>query len=223
MRKKFSTQEEAYAWLASIKLVHISGIDKAVYEKAPTVERHTELDRSDVPYLQIDEIRVLLQNLRTLPSKDTYLIAKLCLATGAKWGEIELIKRNQIKSIGVELLSSPKINSRFIPLENSFFEELTSFSNGKKQSQRVFKDSYRVFRRVAQKSRISLPEWQLTHILRNTFASYFLINGGGLPALKKILGHKTISAAMKYTAVMSDDVAQAKELNPLVTLGKNGN
>jgi hypothetical protein len=226
MRKTFLTQEEACVWLASKGLMPVGEVGNAVYGNGPrpsATEKYVELDNSGATYLSIDEITVLLRNLRELPNKDAYLIAKICLATGAKWGEIEAIKRDQLNSVGIELISTPKVNARFIPLEDQFFDELICFAAGIKKYQRVFKDSYRAFRRVTHKSGISLPEWQLTHVLRNTFASYFLMNGGGLPALKNILGHKTISATVKYAFVMSEDVAQAKEFNPLVMLRENGN
>ena len=43
--------------------------------------------------------------------------------------------------------------------------------------------------RRVEKSGLKLPRGQLTHVLRHTFASHFMMNGGNILVLQKILGH----------------------------------
>ncbi|QUM82023.1 tyrosine-type recombinase/integrase [Moritella sp. 5] len=39
----------------------------------------------------------------------------------------------------------------------------------------------------------------MSHVLRHTFANHFMINGGNILVLQRILGHASIVDAMKYS------------------------
>ncbi|QUM90529.1 tyrosine-type recombinase/integrase [Moritella sp. 36] len=39
----------------------------------------------------------------------------------------------------------------------------------------------------------------MSHVLRHTFASHFMINGGNILVLQRILGHASILDTMKYS------------------------
>ncbi|WP_424649030.1 tyrosine-type recombinase/integrase [Castellaniella sp.] len=57
---------------------------------------------------------------------------------------------------------------------------------------------------------------QLTHVLRHTFASHFMINGGNILTLQRILGHQDLKTTMRYAHLAPDHLESARMLNPLV-------
>ncbi|WP_392339709.1 tyrosine-type recombinase/integrase [Moritella marina] len=44
-----------------------------------------------------------------------------------------------------------------------------------------------------------LPEGQMSHVLRHTFASHVMMNSGNILVLQQILGHAPIDDRMKYS------------------------
>ncbi len=59
---------------------------------------------------------------------------------------------------------------------------------------------------------IQLPKGQRMHVLRHTFASHFMMNGGDVLTLQKILGHQTITMTMRYAHLSPDHLADAIKL-----------
>ena len=64
-----------------------------------------------------------------------------------------------------------------------------------------------------RKGRVKLPKGQLTHICRHTFASHFIMNGGYILTLQKVLGHSDLKLTMRYAHLSPD------YLNDVVTKG----
>ena len=62
---------------------------------------------------------------------------------------------------------------------------------------------------------IELPKGQAAHVLRHSFASHFMMNGGNILALQKILGHSDIKMTMRYAHLSPDFLEEAARLNPL--------
>ncbi|MCD8530717.1 MAG: tyrosine-type recombinase/integrase [Saccharospirillaceae bacterium] len=58
----------------------------------------------------------------------------------------------------------------------------------------------------------------MTHILRHTFASHFMMNGGDILTLQKILGHSDLKMTLRYAHLSPDYLNQALEFNPLANL-----
>ena len=54
-----------------------------------------------------------------------------------------------------------------------------------------------------------LPEWTTTHVIRHSFSTNFLRNGGNIRTLQVILGHSTLATTAKYLHVTDADVAKA--------------
>ncbi len=80
---------------------------------------------------------------------------------------------------------------------------------------RFFRVSMSPFRLGVEKAGIRLPEGQLTHVLRHTFASHFMMNGGNILVLQKILGHSSLTMTMRYAHLAPDHLQEAARLNPL--------
>ena len=65
---------------------------------------------------------------------------------------------------------------------------------------------------------IELAEGQMTHVLRHTFASHFMMNGGNILVLQRILGHANIKETMIYAHFAPDHLEEAVTLNPISNL-----
>lgn len=80
----------------------------------------------------------------------------------------------------------------------------------------MFEPCYYAFRSALERAGIDLPAGQLTHVLRHTFASHFMMNGGNILVLQKILGHTDIKMTMRYAHFAPSHLEDALKFNPLV-------
>ncbi|MBB1605847.1 hypothetical protein A9979_04925 [Pseudomonas sp. UMC76] len=56
----------------------------------------------------------------------------------------------------------------------------------------------------------------MTHILRHTFASHYMMGGGDILTLQRILGHSSITMTMRYAHLSPEHLESAMRLSPLV-------
>lgn len=75
--------------------------------------------------------------------------------------------------------------------------------------------SYKWFRLKLKVAKPNLPDGQAVHVLRHTFATHFMMNGGNIISLQKILGHADISQTMTYAHFSPDYLSDAVMHNPL--------
>jgi site-specific recombinase XerD len=59
---------------------------------------------------------------------------------------------------------------------------------------------------------------QLTHILRHTFAIYFMMNDGNILVLQELLGHHSLTMTMRYAHLSPEHLQEARRLNPLTRI-----
>lgn len=74
---------------------------------------------------------------------------------------------------------------------------------------------YTAFRQVLKEVKPDLPAGQATHALRHSFATHFMINGGSIITLQRILGHSRIEQTMVYAHFAPEYLQDAISLNPL--------
>lgn len=166
-------------------------------------------------YLSESQIEQLFELLRSCRNQYVWWIAQLCIRTGARWGEVEMLTKKQLHAgkVTFEFTKSKKIRS--VPLDPGFYEQLQEFSKYKNPEDRIFKNSITAFYRVVAKSSLEFNKGQATHILRHSFASYFIMNGGNILTLQKILGHSDIKMTMRYAHLAPDHLMDAVKFNPL--------
>ncbi|EFE24642.1 site-specific recombinase, phage integrase family [Edwardsiella tarda ATCC 23685] len=171
--------------------------------------RQFRVDESEMAYLTIEQIDQLLYECRNSSASDLETIVKICLATGARWSEAENLRRSQISAGKVTFIKTKGKRNRTIPLDLKLIGELP------KKNGALFTPCYYAFRNALERAGIDLPAGQLTHVLRHTFASHFMMNGGNILVLQKILGHTDIKMTMRYAHFAPNHLEEAARLNPL--------
>lgn len=78
-----------------------------------------------------------------------------------------------------------------------------------------FQSCYSAFREAIDRAGIKLPKGQLTHVCRDTFASHFIMNGGHILTLQKVLGHSDLKLTMRYAHLAPDYLNEVTEKEPL--------
>ncbi|PRB57111.1 integrase [Erwinia billingiae] len=177
--------------------------------------REFKIGESEMAYLTIDEIRLLIAECDKSRAADLTAIVKICLATGARWSEAEGLKGNQIRVGQIIYVKTKGKKNRAVPITKKLQAELPL----SRKAQLLFKPCYSAFRKAMQRAGIETPAGQLTHVLRHTFASHFMMNGGNILVLQRILGHTDIKVTMRYAHFAPDHLSEAMLLNPLAHLG----
>ncbi|MBU3798851.1 phage integrase [Citrobacter youngae] len=163
-------------------------------------------ENPEMTFLEKEEISSLLNAL----TGDARLIALLGVSTGARWSELATLKPSQIVNCRVTFLKTKNGKKRTVPI-SAELEKLIK----KEASAKLFKVDYEKFCLTLKAVKADIPPNQATHILRHTFASHFMMNGGNIIALQQILGHASIQQTMVYAHLSPDYLQNAVSLNPL--------
>lgn len=171
-------------------------------------------------YYKEYEVRLFLRNC----SGVFYPIASCAVYTGMRVGEIVSLRWQDVdldrKVIRVERSSGGSTKNRkvrYVPV-NSRLREVLRALNERKNGELVFPcengrmrsiDFRGEMRRAAEKA--GLRKIRM-HDLRHTFASNFVIKGGNIISLQKILGHSTINMTLRYSHLAPDFMASEIEL-----------
>lgn len=120
------------------------------------------------------------------------------------------MRRNQVIAGKITFTKTKGKYNRTIPVDPAFLAQFP------KKSGALFSPCYYAFRSALERAGIELPPIQLTHFLRHTFASHFMMNSGNILVLQKIFGHTDIKMKIRYAHFAPDHVEEALQLNPLV-------
>ncbi|MGL4270151.1 MAG: phage integrase [Plesiomonas sp.] len=174
--------------------------------------RRSKTPESQMTFLLDHQITELLAAAESYPHPHLALVIKVCLATGARWREAEDLTSQQITKYRITYNgeNSKGKRNRTIPISESLYNELVS--SGKTGP--LFSPCYEQFKRMIRRTSISLPAGQMTHVLRHTFASQFMLSGGNIVMLQRALGHYNISDTMRYAHLAPDHLDDVVKLNP---------
>ena len=183
-----------------IQLEEFSGVHP-VHGLPPLAEANPEMT-----FLEKEEIAKLLDSVEG----DDLLVALLGVSTGGRWTEIATLKPSQIVNCRVTFLKTKNGKKRTVPISAELEKLIKEKASGK-----LFKVDYEKFCKILRMVKPDIPPNQATHILRHTFASHFMMNGGNIIALQQILGHASIQQTMVYAHLSPDYLQNAVALNPL--------
>lgn len=175
--------------------------------------RQFKISEKELSYLTLGQINVLLKTLEK--NQDARLITTICLSTGARWSEAEGLRPTQVRDGKISFSETKSGKNRSVPIMPHLETELQQI---KTATGRLFKPSYSAFRDAVEIAGLNLPCGQLTHVLRHSFASHFMINGGNILVLQKLLGHSSLTMTMRYAHLAPDHLMEAVALNPLARL-----
>ena len=171
--------------------------------------RALKYKQPEMGFLHPDEIKNVFDELETGRNYDAYLISKICISTGCRWGEAESLKGSQLTPHRITFIHTKGNKRRAVPISEELYNELP------RKSGRLFSNCIKSFRMAIEKAQVQLPKGQSTHVLRHTFASHFMMGGGNILVLQQILGHASITDTMKYAHFSPTHLEDAIRLNPL--------
>ncbi len=173
--------------------------------------RKLSIAQPEMAYLTDEDISILTASL----SGDNLKAVLLCLATGGRWSEVANIKGEHVIGGKVVFMETKNSTRRVIPIAKELESLIKVKATGK-----LMKPSYAVVRSAIRAARPDLPVGQSVHVLRHTFATHFMINGGNIITLQRILGHSTIQQTMTYAHFAPDYLQDAVRFNPVAELSR---
>lgn len=176
--------------------------------------RSYKTDEQEMAFLDDEQMRLLITECENSSSKDLIHVVKICLATGARWSEAEKLTASQIRNNTITFIKTKGKRNRSVPISEEFAKTLPKG----KGNNPLFKSCYSAFRSALERTGIELPERQSSHVLRHTFASHFMMSGGNILVLQRILGHTDIKMTMRYAHFSPNHLSEAIEFNPLQKL-----
>lgn len=175
--------------------------------------RQFRLHETEMEFLTTDEMRDLLEKAEAHAfHDDVHKIIKLCLATGARFSEAANLTGAQISKFKVTFTQTKGKKNRSVPISEEIYNTIYKEGSGK-----LFNIGYSTVYRFIS-SNIPRLNQQAAHVLRHTFASYYMMNGGNIIALQRILGHSDIKQTMRYAHLAPDHLEDAISKNPLNSL-----
>lgn len=172
-------------------------------------------------FLAEEQITELLSALKDSSNPHALLIARIALSTGGRWGECEQLTKGQVRSQRVQFANTKSKKTRAVPVSKELAKEIADHvKKHPTETERLFESAMGAFISALDRTGIALPKGQATHVLRHTFASHFMINGGNILTLQKVLGHSTLTMTMRYAHLAPDHLQEVLNLNPLKTVAR---
>jgi len=188
-------------------------LDQVKYENPLAKVKPLKLQQIELSWLTQDQIQELLDAIRsrsTGANPHLELIVLVCLATGARWSEAQNLKPTSVRNGAVTFSNTKNGKVRTVPISQELKQRLKQHW----KTYGPFTSSIGAFRRALEKTTIELPKGQAAHVLRHTFASHFMMNGGNILTLQKILGHSAVTVTMRYAHLSPDHLNDAVKFAP---------
>jgi len=167
-------------------------------------------EEMEMAWLTHDQISLLLGECKRHEHNDLETVVRICLATGARCSETESLRKSQLAKYKIIYTNTKSRKNCTVPISKKLYQSLLD-----NKKDRLFSDCYGAFRPALERTGIELPAGQLTHVLCHTLASHFMMNGGNILVLQRVLGHTDIKMTMRYTHFAPNHLEDAVKLHPL--------
>lgn len=163
--------------------------------------------------LSIEKCWALLEHLENEEHK---LMVETALLTGLRPSELLALKVEDIDFFEHTILvkSTKTYQDRIIPIGKELSQKLQYWIYKKKISNRIFPYNPDWFAVILRKASKKIGFHVTPYMLRHTFATQYIENGGNLLMLKNILGHSNIKTTESYVheskAMLRKDYERAK-------------
>ncbi|NTV93912.1 MAG: tyrosine-type recombinase/integrase [Thiobacillus sp.] len=184
--------------------------------------RQFRIQERELTYLTHEQIDMLMASLDESKNPHVKLIATICLATGARWGEVESLRITQVRNGIIQYANATKSKkARAVPISSKLEKAINAHHKEHGDGHRIFGPAHSALQSALVRAGLELPKGQAAHVLRHTFASHFMINGGNILTLQRILGHASLTMTIRYAHLAPDHLQEAKALNPLAIRPKS--
>ncbi len=174
--------------------------------------RPLRLQERELGYLTNDQVGILFEAIhRRCKTPHVAMVAAICLATGCRWGEAESLTPERVRSGLVTFVNTKGKRVRSVPIDPLL--EARILRHAKQHGK--FSNCLNSFRLSLVASGLPVPDGQSSHILRHTFASRFVMNGGNILTLQRILGHTSLAMTMRYAHLAPDHLQDAIKFGPV--------
>jgi len=183
-----------------------------IYDNPADSIKKLKVPKDPPRYFSRDEIKRLLE---ASGKSHLYPLIQTALYTGMRIGEIIKLEWPQVdfqnKSIIIKGTTAKSKKFRLIPIHDKLYSVLHPLKQntgyvftykGKKYS----KEPSQAFSTILDKAEIEDAGF---HTLRHTFASWFLMSGGSIYELSKILGHASVETTQIYGHLAPDHIRKA--------------
>lgn len=180
------------------------------FENPLALLRAIRLQERELSYLNAQQINRLFEVLRSMTHPHVELIAMICLVTGCRWGEAQGLTISRVGDGLLQFVNTKSKRRRVVPVDPRLADRIRAhlLQHG------AFSNCRDRFDEAVARAGLNLPPGQKSHVLRHTFASHFIANGGNILTLQKILGHSTLAMTMRYAHLAPDHLQDVLAFGP---------
>lgn len=174
--------------------------------------RALRLQEKELAYLTDAQVATLFQVIhQRCKTPHVAMVAAICLATGCRWGEAQALTPERVRSGLVTFVNTKGKRVRSVPIDSLLEQRILQHF----QEHGPFSNCINSFNKTLAASGLPVPPGQASHVLRHTFASRFVMNGGNILTLQRILGHTSLTMTMRYAHLAPEHLQDAIRFGPV--------
>ena len=184
-------------------------VDQDHCDSNPMVDMPIRLRRRKLPrILTEDETKILLNSAK---NERDFAILMTLLDTGLRVGELASLTRDRLKPNA--LIVNGKVGERVVPVSSNVYQLLIRQGDEEHlwigpRGRLTRGGLQQIVRRCMRDAGFRPPKIG-PHMLRHTFGVQYMMNGGDMFSLQRILGHKKVDTTMIYVEMSNLDGCRA--------------